>query len=206
MTQAEINYGHPALTGIPLRMQSWGLHLEQPYPSAFGEYVVTDIRPADIEQHHQVEVINEDGDPLRGVWVIFGFPGGGPEIGLTPLESHWRGAPQVLRGNAQVTNGAGYAQHTFKSGGEDIWIWDLDDEGVLRLPSPIVKNCKWASTPIGRFEHTGVKIQFQRRIIGVKPRAQRLDELEMRVAVLEHRLAAQTRATWRASGQEQASE
>lgn len=196
MTQpTEINYGHLALTGIPLRMSPWGMSLEQPYASAFGEYVVTDIRPADIEQHHQVEIINEDGEPLRGVWVIFGFPGGGPDIGLTPTENHWRGAPQVLRGNAQTTNGGGYAQHTFKSGGEDIWVWDLDDEGVLRLPSPIVKNCKWVSTPTGRFEHTGVKIQFQRRAAGIVPRAQRLDGLERRITLLEHRFAARAGTT-----------
>ena len=184
----EINYGFDALTGIPSKMAPWGLHLEQPYPSNFGEYVLIEVAPADVEQHHQVEIIDESGDPIRGVWVIFGFPGGGPEIGLTPTESHWRGAPAVLRGNAQTTNYAGYAQHTFKSGGEDIWVWDLDDAGILRLPSPIVKNCKWVSNPVGRFEHTGVKLRFQRRTIGITPRAQRLDELEARIAALEAQL------------------
>lgn len=180
-----MNYGFDALTGIPSKMAPWGLSLDQPYPSKFGEYVLIEISQADIEQHHQVEVVDEHGDPLRGVWVIFGFPGDGPSINLPPTQNYWRGAPSVLKGNAQTTNYAGYAQHTFKSGGEDIWLWDLDDEGVLRLPSPIVKGCKWTSTPVGRFEHTGVKLRFQRRTIDIVPRGQRLDELEARIAALE---------------------
>ncbi|MCB0196089.1 MAG: hypothetical protein KDJ65_29325 [Anaerolineae bacterium] len=184
----EFNYGFDALKGIPSNMAPWGLKLEQPYPSNFGEYVLIDVTPSDIEQHHQVEVIDENGEPIRGVWVIFGFPGGGPDLGLTPSETHWRGAPAVLRGNAQRTNYAGYAQHTFKDGGEDIWIWDLDEDNVLKLPSAIVKDCTWVTTPTGRFEHTGVKLRFQRRMEGVKPRTQRLDELEARISALEAQL------------------
>lgn len=184
----EFNYGFDALKGIPEKMSPWGLQLEQPYPSDYGEYVLVEVAPADVELHHQVEIIDESGDPIRGLWVIFGFPGGGPDLGLTPTENHWRGAPAALKGNAQVTNYAGYAQHTFQSGGEDIWVWDLNDEGILKLPSPIVKNCTWVSTPVGRFEHTGVKLRFQRRTKDIKPRAQRLDEIEARLAALEARL------------------
>jgi hypothetical protein len=120
--------------------------------------------------------------------VIFGFPGGGPEIPLGARENYWRGAPTVLRGNAQKTNYAGYAQHTFQSGGEDIWIWDVDRQGVLKLPSPVVQNCTWVRTPVGQFEHTGVKLRFQRRQNGVVPRQQRLKELEARVKALEEKL------------------
>lgn len=198
MATSPINYGFDALTRIPDQMQPWGIYLDQPYPGEFGEYALIEVAPADIEQHHQVEVIDESGDPIRGVWVIFGFPGGGPEINLTPVEKHWRGAPAVLRGNAQATNYAGYAQHTFKSGGEDIWVWDLDSDGVLWLPSIIVKNCRWVSNPIGRFEHTGVKLRFQRRKAGVTPKAQRIDDLEARIAAIEEKfkLVSQTKQGW----------
>ncbi len=188
----EIDYGYEALFGIPQGMRPWNMLLELPAKSSqdFGEYVLVGVEQAGIELHHQVEVIDESGDPLPGVWVIFGFPGGGPEINLTPSRNFWPGSPVVLRGNAQRTPLTGYVQHTFKSGGEDIWVWDLDEEDALKLPSPIVKNCTWVSTPTGRFEHTGVKLTFQRRVKGVVPRQQRLSELEQRVADLEEQMAA----------------
>jgi hypothetical protein len=184
----QIEYGYEALMGIPEPMQPWNLRLELPFPSGFGEYVLIEVDQADIELHHQVELIDESGDPLRGVWIIFGFPGDGPSIPLNPRENHWRGAPAVLRGNAQKTNYAGYAQHTFKTGGEDIWVWDVNREGVLKLPSPIVQNCTWVRTPVGQFEHTGVKLRFQRRQNDVVPRRQLLEELEARVKALEAKL------------------
>jgi len=186
----QIDYGYEALMGIPDEMGPWNMTFNAPYPSDYGEYVLVECEQADIELHHQVEVIDESGNPLRGVWVIFGFPGGGPDIALTPKQNYWRGAPAVLKGNAQRTNGAGYAQHTFQSGGEDIWVWDIDKEGVLRLPSPIIKNCTWQRTPVGRFEHTGVKLTFQRRMKGVVPRHQRFEELEARVAALEAQIGS----------------
>lgn len=180
-----MNYGYEALRGIPEPMWPWALSLELPFPSEFGEYVLIEVDQADIELHHQVEVIDENGDPLRGVWVIFGFPGGGPEIALGARENYWRGAPAVLKGNAQKTNYAGYAQHTFRTGGEDIFLWDVDRAGILRLPSPIVRGCSSVRTPIGQFEHTGVKLRFQRRRVGVVPRQGRIETLEQRVAALE---------------------
>jgi hypothetical protein len=179
---------HEALNGIPGYMDPWGMRLDLPYPTVFGEYTLVHLDQADIELHHQVEVIDEDGSPLRGVLVIFGFPGGGRDLGLTPRVNFWRGAPAVLKGNAVRTNAGGYAQHTFSSGGEDIWLWDLNREGELKLSSPIVRGCSWQRTPVGRFEHTGVKLLFQRRQVGVIPKTQRLAELEQRVAVLEARL------------------
>jgi len=184
----QIDYGYESLKGIPEAMQPWNLKLELPFPSEFGEYALIEVDQADIELHHQVEVIDESGEPLRGVWVIFGFPGGGPDIALGARENYWRGAPAVLKGNAQRTNYAGYAQHTFKTGGEDIFLWDVDRQGVLRLPSPMVQNCTWVRTPVGQFEHTGVKLRFQRRQNGVVPRRQILEDLEARVKALEARL------------------
>jgi hypothetical protein len=184
----QIEYGYESLKRVPEAMQPWNLSIELPFPSEFGEYVLIEVDQADIELHHQVELIDESGDPLRGVWIIFGFPGSGPSIPLGPRENYWRGAPAVLRGNAQKTNYAGYAQHTFKEGGEDIWVWDVDREGVLRLPSPIVRNCTWQRTPVGQFEHTGVKLRFQRRQKDVIPRRQRLETLEARVKALEAKL------------------
>lgn len=199
----QIEYTYEALFGIPQAMAPWNMSLELPAQSSqnFGEYVLVSVEQAGIELHHQVEVIDESGDPLGGVWVIFGFPGGGPDINLKPTQNFWPGAPAVLRGNAQRTPISGYVQHTFAEGGEDIWVWDLDSDGVLKLPSPIVKNCTWQRTPTGRFEHTGVKLTFQRRLTGVKPRQQRLQELEEavlgvsstredRIAQLEQRVAA----------------
>lgn len=211
-----IDYGHEALTGLPRQMLPWGCYIERPVPSAFGEYVVVEVSPADIELHHQVELIDESGEPLRGVWVIFGYPGDGPEINLRPVENHWRGSPQVMRGNAQRTNALGYAQHTYNDGGEDIFVWDIDQDAVLRLPSPIVRNCNWVGTPTGQFEHTGVKVRFQRRKAGVKPRSAKIAEALLRCTVLERRVAeleqqlkiaqrrqqAQTRAAWRGPGGE----
>ena len=116
------------------------------------------------------------------------FRWGGPDIALGARENYWRGAPAVLKGNAQRTNYAGYAQHTFKTGGEDIFLWDVDRQGVLKLPSPMVQNCTWVRTPVGQFEHTGVKLRFQRRQNGVVPRRQILEDLEARVKALEARL------------------
>ena len=180
------DYGFDALRGIPDKMSPWGLQLAQPYPSDYGEYVLIEVAPADVELHHQVEVIDENGETLRGVGVMFGFPGGGGQTGPIPRNNHWRGSPAIINGNYQVTNYAGYAQHTFQSGGEDIWVWDINEDGALELPSPIVKNCRWVGTPTGRFEHTGVKLRFQKRRKGVQPRGDLLKELLWRIETLEH--------------------
>lgn len=175
------------LTFIPPEMTPWNLQLITPEPSQFGEYALIDIRQADIETHHQVEVIDENGQPLRGVWVIFGF-GSGPSINMPYRKSYWRDAPTALKGNAQRTNAMGYAQHTFGEGGEDIWIWDRNKDGDLLFPSAIVRNCTWQRTPVARFEHTGILATFQRRQVGVIPQADRIAALEALVPALEERL------------------
>lgn len=186
-----INYGFDALNRIPKEMKPWGLTLEHPvFPGKLGQYVVVDISQATIEQHHQVEVINEDGDPLPGINVIFGF-GSGPDLSyLKPDETNWFGnQPSVLRGNAQVTDASGYAQHTFGSGGEWVFVWDLDDTGLLKYPSPILKDANWRRVGDGaRFEHTGIKVVFQRRDLSVVPKEDRLNESLARIDDLEHRL------------------
>lgn len=184
-------YGYKELRRIPNAMLPWNLRLILPPGSlwpgkAAGKYALVGVDQAGIEMHHQVEVADEDGRPLSGVWVIFGFPGGGPDLGrLNPKENYWPGSPSVLRGNAQKTNFSGYAQHTFGTGGEDIWIWDLDDSGILKLPSAIVKNCTRQSTPTGWSNHTGVRLLFQRRRDDIVPRVQRLQRLEQRVEILD---------------------
>src|SRR5688572_14972468 len=97
-----------ALRRIPDEMDLWGMRLEQPYPSEYGLYNLVEVEQADIEQHHQVTVLVEDSRPLRGVWVIFGYPGGGPDRSfLMPDVNWWRSAPAVLKGNARKTDAAG---------------------------------------------------------------------------------------------------
>lgn len=172
------------LTYIPTEMHPWGLQLVTPEPSEHGAYHLVNVEQASIEGHHQVEVIDEDGRPLRGVTVIFGYDTGNP-INMPTRVNHWRDAPTVLRGNAQRTNSAGYAQHTFGEGGEHIWIWDRNKDGDLLYPSAIVKNCTWVRTPVGRFEHTGVSVTMQLRRTGVTPAADRLAALEARTSELE---------------------
>ncbi len=190
----QIDYGHEDLRRIPDSMTPWNMQFVIPPSSLWdgedtGKYALVDVDQATIELHHQVEVIDENGDPLGDVWVIFGFPGGGPDLGrLGPTENYWPGAPAVLKGNAQKTSMAGYAQHTFRSGGEDIWVWDLDDDGILKLPSPIVKNCAWTTPPTGWSNHTGVRLRFQRRRADIVPRGNILADLEQRVAALEAQL------------------
>ncbi len=180
------NYQHQALYTIPSSMDAWRMgRLEIPAPSEFGEYVLTGVRPAGIELHHEVEVLDEHGNPLSNVWVIFGF-GSGPNIHLQPSRDYWYGSPAVLKGNAQRTSLAGYVRHTFQQGGENIWIWDMDTPPhELRLPSPIVKSCNWIKA---QFIHTGVKLTFQRRTVGIVPNVNRLQTLEARVAALEDAL------------------
>lgn len=176
------------LTFIPAPMQPWGLQLITAEPSEFGAFHLISVEQASIEGHHQVEVVDEDGRPLRGVGVIFGFPGGGPPINMPVRVNHWRDAPRVLQGNGQSTNLAGYAEHTFGEGGEDIWIWHRNDEDDLLYPSAIVRNCTWQRTPVGRFEHTGCSLLFMLKRTGVTPQADRLSALEAKAADFDARL------------------
>lgn len=175
------------LTFIPPEMTPWGLQLVTPETSEFGEFVLIGIEQASIESHHQVEVVDEDGKPMRGVWVIFGWSTG-PAINMPTRINHWQNGPTSLRGNAQRTNAMGYAQHTFGEGGEDIFIWDRSKDGDLLYPSPIVRNCTWQRTPVARFEHTGVALSFQLRRVNVIPAADRLSALEAWVTTLDERL------------------
>lgn len=171
------------LWNIPDPMHPWQMRLNVPMASDFGEYALVDCQQAGIEQHHEVEVVDENGFPLSGVWVIFGYPGGGPNIYLPVRRNYWSDAPAVLKGNVQKTSLSGVVQHTFQSGGEDIWIWDIDAEGDIKLPSPIVHNCAWQRTPVGAFEHTGVRLTFQRRRVGVVPLEERIRRMEQALGI-----------------------
>lgn len=171
-------------------MEPWGMRINLPSQNEYGTYRLIDMAQADIEQHHQVEVLDENGLPLRGVWVLFLYPGGGgPDLSrLYPRVNHWRGCPlAVLNGNARRTNAAGYAQHTFGTGGETILIWDVKD-GVLELTSTVVENCNWVRPPVGMYEHTGVKLTFQRQRLDVVPQEQVIEDLVQRVEALELKL------------------
>jgi hypothetical protein len=195
LTEAEEKalFGYNALDGIPPEMAAWTLALDPPLVSENnpGQYVLVNAEPAWIEMHHQVEILDENGDPLPRVWVIFGFPASSePVINLQPSRNRWSHSPAVLIGNAQRTNRMGYAQHTFGTGGEDIWVWDVQD-GVLELPSPIIKSANWVGTEEGGpFIHTGVKLTFQRRREDVEPRGPRLDRIELAIQALEERIVA----------------
>lgn len=185
---------HNELRRIPDNMVLWNMRLKLAPKSLWdgdggGKYVLVDVAQAGIEQHHQVELIDEESRPLPDVWVIFGYPGGGPDLSrLSPAENYWPNSPMVLRGNAQRTGIAGYVQHTFSSGGEDIWIWDVGPDGILKLPSAIVKNCTWTVPPVGWSNHTGVRIRFQRQLDGYVSEDEQLAILEFRVSQLEKQL------------------
>lgn len=187
-------FGYNALEAIPAAMTAWNLNINPPLISQNnpGQYVLGGVEQAWIEQHHQVEILDESGDPLPGVWVIFGFPASQkPVINLKPATNRWFQSPAVLIGNAQRTNRMGYAQHTLGEGGEDIWVWDLQD-GLLELPSPIIKNCSFIAAPeAGAWSlHTGVKLIFQRRREDVEPRGRRLDRMEAAIHSLEERIVS----------------
>lgn len=166
-----------ALTYIPPEMNPWSLQLKTPTPSEFGAFELIACEQASIETHHQVEVVDEDGKPMRGVVVIFGFDSG-DAINMPTRRSYWPDAPSVLRGNAQRTNAMGYAQHTFGEGGENVWIWDRNKEGDLLFPSAIVANCTWQRPPVANFNHTGVALTFQLRRVGFISQAERMSNLE----------------------------
>lgn len=184
----EIDYGIEQLSGIPSEFTSRGVRLDYVEPTKFGKYCLVGIEDSSEEQHHQVDVIDESGDPLKGVIVVWGYPGGGPDLGLSPSISYWPLAPAVLRGDSEVTGQDGSVKHVVKSGGEDCWIWDLDERRALKCSSDIVRNLQWISTP--KNQHTCIKLTFQRRLAGVMPKQQQ-DKLNMlRLAALESELLA----------------
>jgi hypothetical protein len=186
-------YGYNALRGIPEAMHFFKIgHVEHPLLTSNnpGQYVLVGVEPADIEQHHQVYVIDEHNEPLPGVWVIFGFGSGRNLNTLKPNNMLWTNGPGELRGNAQRTNRMGYAQHTFgPETGETVWIWDVQDN-TLELPSVIVHSLKWLDAGnAGLFVHTGIKLTFQRRRTDVEPRGRRLDRIDTAIATLQVEVA-----------------
>lgn len=181
--QIEI-YGYKALGGIPAAMSPWNMGFHQSeYSRKYGRYALVDVSQASLETHHEVYVIDENGSPLRNVWVVFGFSTGEKRPRVQPQEFAWSNRPDPL-GNPQLTDGMGYARHTYQQGGENIFLWPVE-EGVL-LPSPMVTNCTWVGTGEGAdFIHTGVQLTFQRRKTGLVPQRLYQARLEGRVLALE---------------------
>lgn len=185
---AMIDYGYTAIEAIPEAMEPWGLDLSIASETKFGKYSLVGCEQATIEMHHQVVVLDESGRPMPGVCVVFGFDTGN-DYAAKPRGNYWTGSPHNLRGNVQFTDTAGYAQHTYGQGGEDVFIWDVEDDGVLRLSADIVGSCHWVNEQHGRFQHTGVRLTFQRRKVGIVPEQQRMNVLEEQVADLANQLA-----------------
>ncbi len=187
-------YGYNALDGIPEAMHPFRIgRVEHPVLNSKnpGQYVLVNVEPADIEQHHQVYVVDEHTDPLPGVWVIFGFGSGKDLNVLTPGAMLWTNGPGALHGNAQRSNGMGYAQHTFgPETGETVFLWDNRDD-KLELPSVIVHSLKWIDAGYaGLFVHTGIKLTFQRRRQDIEPRGRRLDRIDAAIEALQAEVEA----------------
>lgn len=159
------------LDAVPENMYPWGITFDNPIVNPnYGYFYVSRLEECPLEQHHTVEVIDENDDPLWGVWVIFGFPGQPQNLGhLSPKVNYWQGAPAVLSGNAQRTGFDGYVQHTTgQTGGEDIWVWYVVPNPAqgnrleLYLSSVTVKGCQ-SITVDGR-PHRGVHVVFKRQM------------------------------------------
>ncbi|MEM7345420.1 MAG: hypothetical protein AAF485_14360 [Chloroflexota bacterium] len=181
-------FGYNALEGIPEEMGAWTLGWRYEEATDYGQYVVVGVEPAWIEMHHQADVLNEHGDPLPGVWVIFSMPGNtNNPINLMPRVQLWD-RYSMLTGNAQRTNRMGYAQHTYGSGGEEIFVWDIHNDR-LELPCPTITSSSWIGTEDGgHFIHTGIKVTFQRRRHDVEPQGRRLDRIEATIQEAERKL------------------
>ena len=134
----EINYGFDALTGIPSKMAPWGLHLEQPYPSNFGEYVLIEVAPADIEQPKDkpAEDLDETIEDFAAIKL-----GGGTWAGKLYTRVYGKEISQVwiasegwFGGIIKVTAG----DYT-----NQLRAFGTDAEPILKLPADILKD----STP-----------------------------------------------------------
>lgn len=156
----------------PREMDAWQMRLDLPQVNEnYGTFEVVHIGKSSIEQHHLVDVLDEENKPLYGVYVVFGYPGQTtPDLSyLKPRANYgWVGAPAVLAGNAQFTDFSGHVQHTTgASGGEDIWVWYVvpnplrGNQLELYLSSTIVRNCKVIADINS---HTGVHIVFRRNM------------------------------------------
>ena len=184
------------LLSIPDDMAAWHMRFsrarltEDLEGNDVGKYAVVKIQRSPIEQNHIVRVIDEDEQPITGLRVIFGFPGGdGKHIMVGGKDNLWSppDAPDVLRGNDQFTIN-GIAQHTTgKEGGEDVWIHNVEPSGSIELASDIVRNCRSIAEANN---HTCVMITFQRQDRRVTPKGDRLKALEDRLKTLEDRVSA----------------
>lgn len=162
------------------------LSLDMEQPTVAGLYYSIEVQQATAELRHEAMVVDQDDRPLAGVAVLFGYDTGDKH----PLPSldYW-GKFGELRGNLQYTNGAGEAFHTFKDGGEDIFVVDYQVENGIQCiarASDVWWNCPSVNVGGGgRFEHTGVRIKFRRYTPGVGTHADVHADIEARLKALE---------------------
>lgn len=170
------------LYDMPDIMDFWG-DLDLQYPDfgaiqTFGQVALVDARPSFTEQHHEVWVMDEAGNPLGSdardfnlvALACFLYPAGdenarfGLKLKNTRIDSTM---PHVWAGNPQVVDFNGKAQHTTGQGGETIKVvvYDRLTREVV-CPSPIIHGCTWADSSNLVFDvrgnrHHGVAFKFQ---------------------------------------------
>lgn len=186
------------ILSIPERMGFWEKLIIQP-PSQdlieqHGQVALVDIRPAHLEQAHEVYLVDERGNPFgtdpRDLGLValacFFYPGGDEaarfalRVGGRHKDNAW---PHIISGNPQVIDFGGYARHTTGAGGESIKVVLYDRETLeLVCPSPMVHGCHWADSSNLVFDvrgnrHHGVALKFQ---------VQRLDRLKELEKIYSH--------------------
>jgi hypothetical protein len=175
------------LLRLPPEMSPWQtLKLDAEQPTQEGLYYVVYVGQATVESHHEVQVQDQDGKPLAGIQVLFGFDSG--RRYPAPALDYW-GKFGAFVGNMVETNGAGEARHTFHHGGEDIFIVDyqVDENGIqyIARASDVLWDCSSVPNPPGRFDHTGVRVVFRRYTPGQETHAVVHQDIEVRLKALE---------------------
>lgn len=173
----------------PGSMDAFRMWIEHNNPTEHGKYAIVDIQPSPEEQNHIVLVIDENGRPMTGIRVVFGFDSGPHHD--TPKRTKWRGQPRVTHGNVQYAL-LGLAKHTAGEGGEDIWIHNIEDDGWVRYSSDIAKNC--SIVPAVLNNHTAVMITFQLQRAGVVPEKDMIADMANRLGRLEEDMADMKRS------------
>lgn len=166
----------------PASLSDWGSYVELNTPSEAGGYVLIDAQPSPIEQQHIVKVVDEAGQLLDNVMVIFGYDSGA-SISRPSGRPYWK-MPAVIKGNAQRTlNGLAY--HTVGEGGETIFPLDP------LYPPTMVHNATWRPMAHkGWNNHTCLLLTWQLRRAGVPVMSlsEQLKQLRERLAELEYGL------------------
>ena len=177
---------------VPEEMHPWVNTIEQPIASEKGEFVVVRLEQSPVEQNHQVIVLDENGLPFPHAGVFFGLPGHNQSPGVPmPRHSYWKhDRPRVLGGNYQVSGHGAFCQHTVGGGGEDVWVWQIGEDGTQLYSSHIVKGMGMVSGAPGRNNHTCVRVTFQLRRPGVvvEPITEKVDRLELSLGRLSEKV------------------